>query len=241
MSDVLVSLVRAWCAVAMAGLMPVVARACEQRLTVVELFTSQGCSACPAADLLLGALSTRSDLLVLSEHVDYWDYLGWKDPFASAVYSQRQRDYAHLLSVRYVYTPQMVVQGAAQVTGGDRAAVMRAIEAAPVAAAPVQLSWQEPSRLTIALEAAKVSTPATVWVTTFDRVQTTHIGSGENSGQAVQNFNVVRNLTAVGSWSGGPMEMTAEVKADTWKEGRCAVLVQAGGVGQILGAARCGH
>ena len=241
MTDVIAHMLRMGCALVLGGLLPFAARACEQRLTVVELFTSQGCSSCPSADALLGALAARADLLALSEHVDYWDYLGWKDPFASAVNTQRQRGYARLLSVRYVYTPQMVVQGVVQVPGSDRDAVLRAIESAPAATVPIRLSWQEPDRLAIALGAAKVPSPATVWVTTFDRAQTTTVGSGENEGQALHNFNVVRSLTPAGEWSGGPIEMVAYMGADAWKQGNCAVLVQASGMGQVLGAARCGR
>ena len=97
-------------------------------LTVVELFTSQGCSSCPPADALVGVLVEREGVLVLSEHVDYWDYLGWRDPFAIPATTQRQRDYARRLGVGYVYTPQMVIQGASQVTGSNREAVFNRLE-----------------------------------------------------------------------------------------------------------------
>ena len=102
-------------------------RAADKPLTVVELFTSQGCSSCPPADAFLGELARRDDLVALSEHVDYWDYIGWKDPFASPDLTKRQHEYARLLGLRYVYTPQMVIQGADHVTGSDRAGVLRKI------------------------------------------------------------------------------------------------------------------
>src|SRR3569623_1698273 len=77
----------------------------------IELFTSLGCSSCPPADLQLGRLARRPDIVALSFHVDYWDYIGWKDRFATKETTARQRIYAHTLSQRYVYTPEMVVDG----------------------------------------------------------------------------------------------------------------------------------
>jgi hypothetical protein len=87
---------------------------------VVELFTSQGCSSCPPADAILAELAERSDLVALSLHVDYWDYIGWKDPFGSPLHTTRQKNYASELGLRYVFTPQIVVDGAASVVGSDR-------------------------------------------------------------------------------------------------------------------------
>jgi len=90
------------------------------KITVVELYTSQGCSSCPPADDFLGKLAERDDILALSLHVDYWDYIGWKDPFASADNTTRQRHYARKLGMGYVYTPQMVVQGMSHTTGSNQ-------------------------------------------------------------------------------------------------------------------------
>src|SRR3954454_10513973 len=81
----------------------------EERPVVVELFTSQGCNSCPPADAYLGELAARSDVLALGLHVDYWDYIGWKDPFAQRAYTERQRHYSRALNQRFVYTPQMVI------------------------------------------------------------------------------------------------------------------------------------
>src|SRR5262245_26742443 len=78
---------------------------------LVELFTSQGCSSCPPADLYLGELAQRTDVVALAFHVDYWDYIGWRDKFAKPEYTKRQKDYVDALEVRMVYTPQMVVDG----------------------------------------------------------------------------------------------------------------------------------
>ena len=100
-----------------------------ESLVVVELYTSQGCSSCPAADAFLGELlEMRSDVLGLEFHVDYWDNLGWKDLFSSAELTARQRAYAKRLGLSYVFTPQMVIDGSASEVGSNKMAVMTAIE-----------------------------------------------------------------------------------------------------------------
>src|SRR5579863_9005470 len=104
----------------------VVARAAEPR-ALLELFTSQGCSSCPAADKLLGELSADQSLVVLSLPIDYWDHLGWKDTLANPAHSARQRAYARVRGDRQVYTPQIVVNGAMHVLGSDKAAIERTI------------------------------------------------------------------------------------------------------------------
>ena len=105
------------------------ARAAERPI-VVELFTSEGCSSCPPADALLGELATRPNVLALSFHVDYWDRLGWKDPFSSPEATARQQHYARLLGLDTVYTPQIVVDGSWEAVGSDQAAVERALDQA---------------------------------------------------------------------------------------------------------------
>src|SRR6516225_8160911 len=101
-----------------------------ERPMVVELFTSEGCSSCPPADALLAELASRPDVLALSFHVDYWDRLGWKDPFSSHEATQRQDRYASLLDLATVYTPQIVVDGTWQAVGSDRADVEHALDLA---------------------------------------------------------------------------------------------------------------
>src|ERR1041384_1895274 len=88
---------------------------------VVELFTSQGCNSCPPADALLGELAQRPDLVALAFHVDYWNYIGWQDPFSSPEATKRQRDYAQSLGLSSVYTPEMVIDGSFDIVGLDRA------------------------------------------------------------------------------------------------------------------------
>ena len=216
--------------------------AAERPLTVVELFTSQGCSSCPPADAFLGELAGRDDVLALSFHVDYWDYIGWKDPFASAEHTRRQRDYSRKLGLRYVYTPQMVIQGAAHVTGSDRSAVLDRIEKnRALAPLPVELRQGDDGavRLSIADAPGKgAAEEAAVWLVVFDREHLTPVRRGENRGRKLRNYNVVRQLSRVATWRGKALDMAVTVPEMVPGGGQaCAVLVQSKETGRILGAA----
>lgn len=211
--------------------------------TVVELFTSQGCSSSPPADALLGELAQRADIIALSEHIDYWDYLGWRDPFASAENTRRQRDYSRALGVKFLYTPQIVVQGRYQVAGHDRDAVL-AIIAQPAPGIDVQATPAPDGGIEIRIgDAVDVGEPlgprpATVWLVSYQPRQSTEVKRGENSGRLLVNHNVVKAFHNVGEWSG--TASTFSVGAGTLSAGEnCAVLVQAGPGGAILGATRC--
>src|SRR5579884_1259198 len=130
------------------------ARAGEPR-ALLELFTSQGCSSCPAADKLLGEFATDPSLVAISVPIDYWDYLGWKDTLASPAHSARQRAYARMRGDRQVYTPQVVINGATHALGSDRAAIERAVaqtdRAAGVMSLPVLVS-EGGNTLTVTVE-----------------------------------------------------------------------------------------
>ena len=211
----------------------------ESRPVVVELFTSQGCSSCPPADALLGELAGQPGVLALSFHVDYWDYIGWKDRFASAQYTQRQRDYAAKLGLRYVYTPQIVIDGRHDVVGSHRRAVTRAIEQSAAAAPVVTVTLQGDNDGRVALSAGQApSGGATVWLVTFDDAHETQVARGENRGRALTNVNVVRELRPLGTWTGEAKVFALELAAAR-SEGRggCAVIVQQGRGGPVLGAA----
>src|SRR5580693_6684731 len=125
----------------------------------VELFTSQGCSSCPPSDAYLGGLAKRTDIVALSYHVDYWDYIGWKDPFATRATTDRQRAYARVLKQRYVYTPEMVVDGITHEPGVTRSSIDEMLAAAqhqsPRRATP-QLSRIMDGPLTVALGVFKL-------------------------------------------------------------------------------------
>lgn len=211
----------------------------DGRPVVVELFTSQGCSSCPPADELLGELAGESGILALSFHVDYWDYIGWEDPFADAQYTQRQRDYVDQLGLRYVYTPQMVIEGRYDAVGSNRSDVTRAIAQAAetVPLVTVTLEAAEGGRAMVSSGQAPAE-GATVWLITFDDGHDTQIARGENRGRSLRNTNVVRELTPLGTWDGQAKSFPLDfAKAKAAGRGGCAVIVQQGRGGPILGAA----
>jgi len=126
---------------------------------IVELFTSEGCSSCPPADALLSRLGKTqpvpgAEIIALEEHVDYWDRLGWKDPFSSEAATDRQNDFGSAFGGAQIYTPQMIVDGRAQFVGSSDSDALRAIRAASQAQKPaVQLSWEKDDTLAVHVDA----------------------------------------------------------------------------------------
>jgi hypothetical protein len=173
---------------------------------VVELFTSQGCSSCPAADHLLGELSKDPDVLALSLPIDYWDYLGWKDTLADARHTARQRAYSAMRGDRAVYTPQIVINGIAQALGSDKSAIERAVAQshrnAAVLSIPVTLSVNKDA-VTVKMSGNQGEPrSAEVWLCPLTRAVQVHIGRGENRGKTVTYTNVVRGWIKLGTWTG---------------------------------------
>lgn len=210
---------------------------------VIELFTSQGCSSCPPADRFLGELAARDDLIPLSFHVDYWNYLGWKDPFSSPESTRRQRDYRRVLGLRYVYTPQMVIGGTRQSVGSNRAEVLREIErirAEP--RVPIRISYPSEDKAIVTIDAVAEggptpSSPATVWLFAYDTEQRTSIRRGENSGVEMINHNVVRVHRRIGKWSGGKITISMPIAMmGIENQDACAIIVQSEKTGRIWGA-----
>jgi hypothetical protein len=208
----------------------------SSRPAVVELYTSQGCSSCPPADAQLGELARRADVLALAFHVDYWDELGWRDRFELPAAAQRQRQYARQLGSASVYTPQMVVDGSADVVGGDAAGVARLI-AAPRTSVPVQISASG-GELLVRVAAADGMPAAEVTLLSYLPEAQTAIGRGENAGRALREYHIVRSCTMLGRWHGASAEWRVRV-ADLPADARAvAVLLQQPGPGAIIGAAQ---
>src|SRR5690348_9207949 len=177
---------------AAAGIWP--AAAGEPR-AVIELFTSQGCSSCPAADKLLGELSKDGSLITMSLPVDYWDYLGWKDTLALHGHSMRERAYANARGDREVYTPQAVVNGVMQVVGSDKAAIEKAIvethEKASPLTLPVTLAMAGGAPIANVAAATDAHRKAEVWLCPIAHKISVVVERGENSGRTLTYYNVV--------------------------------------------------
>jgi hypothetical protein len=220
---------------AVASLLPACAVAQTlKRPVVLELFTSQGCSSCPPADMLVDELArTRPDLLPLTFHVTYWNNLGWEDPFSFQAATDRQRDYVARSVSPEAYTPALVVDGLHDVVGSDNSAVRAALataEAQAQTAAPVELS-RAGTGLKITIGAGKGQ--GQVLLLGFDRMHQTHVGRGENGGRTLVEANIVRSMSVSGTWTGAQMLLNASLPAGE----DFAVMVQARN-GRILGAAR---
>ena len=206
-----------------------------QPLTVVELFTSQGCSSCPPANANLATLAGRADVLALSFGVTYWDDLGWKDTFASKAYTDRQWDYAHGLRHPNVFTPQIVINGRKDVVGTMLGEIDRATKTLPPLSGGPSVTLAADS---VSLGAsAKPTKPATVWLVRYDpAIVQVPVKRGENTGKTLPHRNVVRELTKLGVFNGSaqtlrlPLSVHANLKT--------AILVQAGPGGPILAAAK---
>jgi hypothetical protein len=236
-------------AICTASMTPLPASAGEPR-AVIELFTSQGCSSCPAADKVLGELSRDPTLVTLSLPVDYWDYLGWKDTLALHGHSNRERAYADTRGDREVYTPQVVVNGIMHVLGSDKAAIEQAIAQTRQSAAPLTLP------VTIAVADGKVSVTvpaangenasAEVWLCPITGKAQVAIERGENRGHTLAYTNVVRRWVKLGDWSGKaetfsvPVAELADADFSLRDIDRVAVIVQSGVAAKpslMLGAA----
>jgi len=221
-----------------------VARAGEPR-ALLELFTSQGCSSCPAADKLLGEFADDPSIVAVSLPLDIWDYLGWRDTLALPGHTARQRAYARVRGDRQVYTPQIVVDGSIHVLGSDRAAVERAVVQTrrnpAIMSAPVLVAADDNS-LSVKVEPSENKHLAgEVWLCPVARAVAVTIGRGENHGRTITYYNVVRRWVKLGDWSGA--ESSWNIPASDIRFGdvdATAVIVQEGTrekPGVVLGAA----
>jgi hypothetical protein len=213
----------------------------ESRPVVVELFTSQGCSSCPPADSYLGQLARRKDVLPLSYHVDYWDYIGWKDQFADPAYVGRQRAYSMTLGHHMVYTPQVVVAGMVDAQGADRALIEQKIREAKARQRmyPLEVARDpQTGQVLLQLPEAPLPVPATVWLVTYQYKDQAAIDRGVNSGRTLDSFNTVRSLQKVAVWNGHaatvPLQLDAKAKAAN--PNACAVFANLADYGPIVAA-----
>lgn len=217
-------------------------------VSVVELFTSQGCSSCPPADALLKTYAERRDVVALTLPVDYWDYLGWRDTLANPKFSARQRAYAKHRGDGRIYTPQVVVNGLDHVNGSSASAIDEAIRhtSTKVIGRFVKVRLQnEKDRLVIELDGSNGTAPvaeATVWLALIQAKAEVTIERGENRGKKLVYYNVVRELTPVGMWNGKPATITlADHAVKLPGTDRCAVLLQQGKGGPIVASAMLPH
>lgn len=205
---------------------------------VVELFTSQGCSACPPADALLTQLADREDVIALALHVDYWDYIGWADTFASGQFTRRQHAYARAAGHRMVYTPQMIIGGVERVVGYEPMDVAELIAQHRVVDYPVEVSLSrvEGGIVLRAVASMALDGPGmVVQVVRYQPQEVVEIRRGENAGRTVDYSNIVTEWMRVGDWSGAePFELQLVDSSPL----PIVALVQMAGPGQILGAAR---
>jgi hypothetical protein len=228
----------------------------EKTPVIVELFTSEGCSSCPPADVLLMQLEEKqpianAEIIALSEHVDYWNRLGWADPFSSSLFSQRQSDYSRAFGLEDIYTPQMVVDGRAEFVGSNakkaREAITEAIHApkAKVTIAPFAKAEASATAVTVTVEnlpKLKTGDTAEVLLAIAESNLNSNVLRGENSGRKLTHTAVVRKLNGIGSLDSSNKNFTATANVvieKNWKPDNIKIVafVQERVSRRILGAA----
>lgn len=202
---------------------------------VVELYTAQGCASCGEANAHVAKLAEKPGVLALTFPVDYWDYLGWTDTFAKPEFTARQKAYVAKLALREPYTPQVVIDGAAQAAGSKADKVDKLVaEAGKSARNPPDIHFVGEKRVYVGSARAPKG-GGEVWLIRYDpREQDVAVKAGDNKGQTIPQKNVVRELTRLGAWRGKPAAFRLPTASE---EGlRTVVLVQAGHGGRVLGA-----
>ncbi len=210
---------------------------------VVELFTSQGCSSCPAADRIIGELANDPSVVAVSLPIDYWDYLGWKDTLASPNNSARQRAYARKRGDREIYTPQVVVNGKVHVPGGDEAALMRAMANTRGDSDTLSVSVElaaDRDQVAVVVPSGSTRVGGEVWLCELSGTVPVTIERGENSGRTVTYHNVLRRRVKLGTWNGELRRFNIPLTELSSGVDTVAVMLQAGTAddpGAMLGAA----
>jgi len=215
---------------------------------LVELFTSEGCSSCPPADALLQRLDqsqpvSTAELIVLSEHVDYWNGIGWRDPYSSHEYSERQSAYAARFGSGGIYTPQMVVDGRFEFVGSDERRASQAIKEAakaPKAQAHIRLGSSDEAAI-VHVEAGPLPSTSSrlsagVFLALADDSDESRVSRGENAGRTLQHVAVVRSLTRIGTVdSSSEFSRDFDLKSKNHANLRLVVIVQEPDAGRVLG------
>ena len=211
--------------------------ASARRPVLVELFTAQGCSSCAKANGLVGQIAERSGVLALTWSVDYWDYLGWKDTFAQPEYAARQQRYERRFGFRNVYTPQVVIDGAAQTSGDKPAEIDALIQGARTSRRQgPQVRFLGGGRVGVGT-GDRPAAVADVWLIRYDpRAQDIEVTTGDNSGAKVPYRNVVRQVSRLGSWSGRAVVFKTPAPASPGLVN--LVVVQSSRGGPVVGVAR---
>lgn len=214
------------------------ASAVSQMPVLVELYTSQGCSACPPADALLSELALRGDVVALALHVDYWDYIGWADPFGRPVHTERQKAYARKAGAKTIYTPQMVIDGQYLLPGNRRADVLATIARAHQAVRPVRIIALEDTAAGVRQAGIETIVPlaraAVVQLVRYRPEVSVQIEAGENRGRMAVNHHVVTDWTVIGEWSGAE-RLVIDLPAR--EQGPVVIVVQDPGPGAVLASA----
>ena len=182
---------------------------------VVELFTSQGCSSCPPADRVLAEIAGRGDMLALAWHVDYWDYIGWKDSFARPENAKRQRAYAASLGSKDVYTPQAIINGHEDVVGSRGTDVVRALEALAGSGGGLTVAMNAELKdgvLNISIPANDHSADTTLWMIYFKDHAQVSVERGELAGQTLDYTNIVSDVEMIGMVGNKPLEASFAMK-----------------------------
>ena len=209
--------------------------ASQDQPVVVELFTSQGCPYCPPADAYLNELAKQPNVIALAWHVDYWDYIGWKDSFANPAFTERQRAYAHAQKQRMIYTPQLIINGVENMMGKIYDEVSASIRKVTVQKAVMKLSSSRAGdAYTVTLSASHRHGTYDVQLVRVSPINIVKILGGENAGKTVTYVNVVTDLRSLGSWDG---QGKVTFKTGDLVRGKYTILVQHQGHGKIVAAA----
>lgn len=221
-------------ALSVVGLLQATQVVAQDNLVVVELYTSQGCSSCPPADAMLHDLAKRDDVIALALHVDYWDYIGWKDSFANPAFTARQHAYARAANATSVYTPQMVINGVDHVVGSRPMQVMDALQAHMRQGNAFDIELTRRSGGVSISAAPGVGGDYVVQLVRYTPEETVAIRRGENAGRNITYANIVTSWDVVGRWDGrSALALEASVTGDS----PIVVILQQSTDGPIVGAA----